>query len=70
MTKVKDDTLPEIEIELEEVTPLNNMESIEEQPEAQVEEVSAFETVFLGPMVQCCCFFCRYLKPAKCQERW
>ena len=46
MTKVKDDTLPEIEIELEEVTPLNNMESIEEQPEAQVEEVSAFETVF------------------------
>ena len=57
MTKVKDDTLPEIEIELEEVTPLNNMESIEEQPEAQVEEVSAFETVFFGPMVQCCCFF-------------
>ena len=53
MTKVKDDTLPEIEIELEEVTPLNNMESIEEQPEAQVEEVSAFETVFFGPMVQC-----------------
>ena len=48
MTKVKDDTLPEIEIELEEVTPLNNMESIEEQPEAQVEEVSAFETVFLN----------------------
>lgn len=47
MTKVKDDTLPEIEIELEEVTPLNNMESIEEQPEAQVEEVSAFETIFL-----------------------
>ena len=57
MTKVKDDTLPEIEIELEEVTPLNNMESIEEQPEAQVEEVSAFETVFFGPMVQCCWFF-------------
>lgn len=53
MTKVKDDTLPEIEIELEEVTPLNNMESIEEQPEAQVEEVSAFETGFFGPMVQC-----------------
>ena len=69
MTKVKDDTLPEIEIELEEVTPLNNMESIEEQPEAQVEEVSAFETVFLNLWFNVF-FFCRYLKPAKCQERW
>ena len=38
MTQVKDDTLPEIEIELEEVEPLNNMESIEEQPEPQIEE--------------------------------
>ena len=69
MTKVKDDTLPEIEIELEEVTPLNNMESIEEQPEAQVEEVSAFETVFLDLWFNVV-VFCRYLKPAKCQERW
>ena len=70
MTKVKDDTLPEIEIELEEVTPLNNMESIEEQPEAQVEEVSAFETVFFWTYGSMLLFFCRYLKPAKCQERW
>ena len=57
MTKVKDDTLPEIEIELEEVTPLNNMESIEEQPEAQVEEVSAFETVFLDLWFNVVVFF-------------
>ena len=57
MTKVKDDTLPEIEIELEEVTPLNNMESIEEQPEAQVEEVSAFETIFLDLWFNVVVFF-------------